>query len=138
MDRYLPDFLKGMTRAKRGKGVKKRVVVGASIAGNWASLLKIDDNKTELFSFLSGALLDSFQLVGKQLVIMDRNAVLSKPPPLDTTSLAPCTQEEADRYMMLHAVHDGYAGHSKITIRTVDTDVVVLAVALVCTLDEED
>jgi len=40
--------------------------------------------------------------------------------------------------MMLHAVHDAHAGHSKITIRTVDTDVVVLAVALACTLDEED
>jgi len=40
--------------------------------------------------------------------------------------------------MMLHAVHDADAGHSKITIRTVDTDVVVLAVALACTLNEED
>ena len=40
--------------------------------------------------------------------------------------------------MMLHATHAAHAGHSKITIRTVDTDVVVLAVALVCTLDEKD
>ena len=63
----------------------------ASIPDNWASLLKIDDNKTELFSFLSGALLDSFQLADKQLVITDRDAVLSKPPLLDTTSLAQCT-----------------------------------------------
>ena len=112
---------------------------GASISGNWASFLRVDINKTELFSFLSGALLDSFQLADKQLVITDGDAVLSKPPFLDTTRLiAPCTQEEADSRMMLHAAHAAHAGHSKITIRTVDTDVVVLAVALACTLDEED
>ena len=68
-NRYLPDSLKGTARAKRGKGVRRRVVGGASIPGNWASFLRVDDNKTELFSFLSGALLDSFQLAGKQLVI---------------------------------------------------------------------
>jgi len=39
---------------------------------------------------------------------------------------------------MLHAAHAAHAGHSKITIRTVDTDVVVLAVALACTLEEDD
>ena len=59
-DRYLPDSLKGTTRAKRGKGVRRRVVGGASIPGNWASFLRVDDNKTKLFSFLCGALLDSF------------------------------------------------------------------------------
>jgi len=137
-DRYLPDSLKGTARAKRGKGVRRRVVGGASIPGNWASFLRVDDNKTELFSFLSGALLDSFQLAEKQLVITNRDAVLSKPPLLDNTSLAPCTQEEADSRMMLHAAHAAHAGHSKITIRTVDTDVVVLAVALACTLEEDD
>jgi len=114
---------------------RRRVVGGASIPGNWTSFLRVDDNKTELFSFLSGALLGSLQLAGKQLVITDRDAVLSKPPLLDTTGLAPCTHQEADSRMMLHAAH---AGHSKITIRTVDTDVVILAVALACTLDEED
>ena len=93
-DRYLPDSLKGTARAKRGKGVRRRVVGDASIPGNWASFLRVDDNKTELFSFRSGALLDSFQLAGKQLVITNRDAVLIKPPLLDTTSLAPCTQKK--------------------------------------------
>ena len=40
--------------------------------------------------------------------------------------------------MMLHAAHAAYAGHSKITMRTVDTDVVVLAVALAYTLEEDN
>ena len=45
-DRYRPDSLKGTTRAKRGKGVRRRVVGRASIPGNWASFLRVDDNKT--------------------------------------------------------------------------------------------
>ena len=40
--------------------------------------------------------------------------------------------------MMLYTAHAAHAGHSKITIRTVDTDVVVLAVALARTLKEDD
>jgi len=39
---------------------------------------------------------------------------------------------------MRHAAHTAHAGHNKFTIRTVDTDVVVLAVALACTLEEDD
>ena len=131
-------FPHGHEKATRGKGVRRRVVGGASIPGNWASVLRVDDNKMELFSFLSGALLDSFQLADKQLVITDRDAVLSKPPLLDTASVAPCTHEESDSRMMLHAAHAAHAGRSKITTRTVDTDVVVLAVALACIFDEED
>ena len=111
------------------------MVGGASIPGNWASFLRVDDNMTELFSFLSGALHDSFQLAEKQLVITDGDTVLSKPPLPDITGLAPCNHEEADIRMMLHAAH---AGHNKIIIRTVDTDVVVLAVALTRTLAEDD
>ena len=138
MDHYSADSLKGTVRAKRGKGVRRRVVGCASIPGNWASFLRVDDNKAELFSFLSGALHDSFQLADKQLVITDGDAVLSKPSLPDTTGLAPCNHEEADTRMMLHTAHAAHAGHSKITIRTVDTDVVVLAVALARSLEEDD
>jgi len=88
-DGYLPDYLKGSTRAKRGKGVRRRVLGRASLPSNWVSFLRVDDNKTELFCFLSGALLDSFQLAEKELVITNRDTVLSKPPLQDTTSLAP-------------------------------------------------
>ena len=114
------------------------MVGGASIPDNWTSFLRVDDNMTELFSFLSGALHDSFQLAEKQLVITDGDTVLSKPPLPDVAGLAPCNHEEADTRMMLHAAHAAHAGHSKIIIRTVDTDVVVLAVALTRTLAKDD
>lgn len=136
-DRYITDSLKGTARAKRGKGVRRRVVGGATIPANWASFLRVDENKTELFSFVSGVLYDSFQLADKELLITKGDDVLRKPPLLDTSALAPCNHEEADTRIMLHAAHAAHSGHKKILICTVDTDVVVLAVTLARTLNEE-
>ena len=44
--------------------------------------------------------------------------------------LAPCSHEEADSRMLLHVSHAANHGHHKILIKTVDTDVVVLAVSV--------
>ena len=40
-----------------------------------------------------------------------------------------CNHEEADTRMLLHVAHATKHGHQKVSIRTVDTDVIVLAVA---------
>ena len=48
----------------------------------------------------------------------------------DTSSLAPCTHEEADTHMFLHLDDAVRHGHNRVLIQTVDTDVVVLAVVL--------
>ena len=42
---FIPYSLKGTARAKRGKGVRRRVV--ACIPGNWHDFLHVDRNKTE-------------------------------------------------------------------------------------------
>ena len=136
-DRYLEDTLKGTTRAKRGKGVRRRVVGGALIPGNWKDFLRVDSNKTELYKFLSHALFDLFNHEEKQLVITDGESVLSKPSLDDLSSLSPCNHEEADSRMLLHASHAAHCGHHKVLIRTVDTDVVVLAVSVAQGLGSE-
>ena len=46
------------------------------------------------------------------------------------SDLAPCTHEEADTRILLHLEDAVKQGYNKVSIRTVDTDVVVLAVAL--------
>jgi len=61
-------LVEGYSKSQAGKGVKRRVVGGATIPRNWASFLRVDENKTELFSFLSGVLYDSFQLADKELI----------------------------------------------------------------------
>ena len=95
-DTYRADSLKGSTHAKRGQGVRRRVVAAAAIPGNWQNFLRVDSNKTELFRFLSAALMEWFDQEDKQLVITDGEAVFSKPLLPDVTSLAPCNHEEAD------------------------------------------
>ena len=52
---------------------------GEVILGNWRDFLRVDRNKTELFHFLSKALLEVFNQHGKQLVITDGEYNLSKP-----------------------------------------------------------
>ena len=46
----------------------------------------------------------------------------------DLTCISPCTAEEADGRMLLHAGHTVRCGMDCITIRTVDSDVIVIAV----------
>ena len=62
---------------------------------------------------------------------------MSKPPLLDTSVLAPCNHKEAESLIMLHATHAAHNGHKKILICTVDTELVVLVVALAHTLKEK-
>ena len=75
--------------------------------------------------------MDSINIPGKQLITTEGQHVIAVPPNEETTSLAPCNHEEADTRMMLHAAAAMKCGHRKIAIRTVDTDVVVLAVWVV-------
>ena len=46
-----------------------------------------------------------------------------------TDEINPCNHEEADTRMLLHVAHATAQGHQKASIRTVDTDVIVLAVS---------
>ena len=48
----------------------------------------------------------------------------------DLASLAPCSHEEADTRLFIHAGDAARKGHRKLCIRTVDTDVAVLAIAM--------
>ena len=135
---YRADSLKASTREQRGKGVRRRVVDSAVIPGNWQSFLQVDSNKVELFGYLSTMLAESFQKEGKELVVTDGEQVICVPQQEDVNSLAPCNQEEADTRMMLHVAHAAQHGHHQIQVRTVDTDVVVLAAMVVQKLPAED
>ena len=49
----MPESLKADARSKRGKEVRRRVESSSAVPGNWQAFLRIDENKTELFSFLA-------------------------------------------------------------------------------------
>jgi hypothetical protein len=64
---YIPESLKADARSKRGKGVRRHVDPSSLIPGNWQAFLRIDDNKTELFSFLA---------INERLAPMERYVIL--------------------------------------------------------------
>lgn len=124
-DVYMPDSLKSDTRSKRGKGVRKRVEPRSPLPKNWEEFLRVDENKTELFSFLATTIADIstdkqvITTIGSDVLTINRQDVLR---------LAPCTHEEADTRILLHLSDAVQQGYTKAEIRTVDTDVLVLVI----------
>ena len=136
-DRYIPDSLKQGTRSSRGAvGARRRVCDMAVIPANWKSFLRSDDNKQELFKYLSQAA-TSIQLPNVTIVSTFEEDIISSKP-IEKDELAPCNHEEADTRIFIHANHAAKGGMRKIVIRTVDTDVVVLAIANVHKLDVDE
>ena len=128
LDVYQTDSLKGTTRQKRGKCVRRRVVPSATIPKNWKDFLRVEDNKTELFSFLSHQV-TLLQTEGKAVYATDRHDVLCSMAQIDLTGLVPCSHEEADTRLFQHVADAIKKGYRKLLVRTVDTDVVMVAIA---------
>ena len=136
-DEYFENSLKSQTRSKRGKGVRRRVEASANLPGNWQQFLRIDANKTELFSFLANHITHLELPTNKQLVTTLGSGVLCIPS-RDIRHLATCDHEEADTRMILHLADAAREGFHRILLRTVDTDVVVLAVAAAAKLNLQE
>ena len=115
-DEYHPESLKAETRSKRGKGVRRRAAPSTAIPGKWKEFLRIDENKVV-------ASIDC----SKQIISTHRTEVLCNQS-RDVSGLAPCTHEEADTRIILHLEDAVKEGNTKVSLRTVDTDVGVLAV----------
>ncbi|KAK3877040.1 hypothetical protein Pcinc_018219 [Petrolisthes cinctipes] len=134
-DEYFPDSLKTDTRKKRGKGTRRRVEPSSSIPGNWQAFLRIDKNKVELFAFLATRIATTE--TEKQIISTNHKEVLCTQP-RDVAGLAPCSHEEADTRILLHIQDAVRQGYTKVSIRTMDTDVVILAVAAAGRLDIDE
>ncbi len=63
----------------------------------------------------------------KQVISIHHNDVL-RTQSRDLSGLAPCSHEEADTRIMIRVDDAIKQGHTKTTIRTVETDVLILAV----------
>ena len=121
--------LKAATRKKRGKGIRRKVENNSQPPNNWNAFLRIDENKSELFRFLSNVIIirnfDESKLI---ICAFDETVICNQP--YNTSFIVPCTQEEADTRVFLHVQEMSRQGIWSIKIRTVDTDVVVIAIAL--------
>ena len=92
-------------------------------------------NKQKLFQFLAQCIVSLHE--EKQVITTKGKDILCSPARNNTTNLAPCTHEEANTRMTLHAADAVQEGYRKIVLRTVDTDVLVLAIAFAAILQEQ-
>ena len=126
-DTHKPGSLKADTREKRGSGARRRVAPTVKIPSNWNSFLRVEKNKKELFILLAQEK-GSIDVVDKEVYSTDDNRVVSNTARERLEGLQPCNHEEADTRIFLHVL-DAAKQHKRIMIRTVDTDVFVLAIS---------
>ena len=119
---YRPDSLKTTTRRKRGKGTKKQVEGRKKLPANWPKFLRENDNKTELFHLLSERVTTE-TFLDKVVITHGDEMLCSEATNVEWPS--PCTHEEANTRMLLHAADGVKQGRQNIVIRTV----VVLAIS---------
>lgn len=132
-DVYKKSSLKFETRTKRGQGVRRRVTGSSKTPTNWRSFLRDDNNKTELFHFLADKICAS---QATNITIATKGEGVVSNTLQSTDSLAPCTHEEADTRMFVHARDAVEKGNKSLVLKANDTDVVVIAVSVFSLLQE--
>ena len=95
----------------------------------WKEFLRADENKTKLFVFLSEDAACRPQGYDKELYTTHGSDVLRSPTRLDVSNIALCSHEKADTRLIFNSADAVLKGHRRVSIRTVDTDLLVLAVA---------
>ncbi|EDO43913.1 predicted protein [Nematostella vectensis] len=127
-DEYVESSLKVTTREARGHGVRQRVASGNKLPRNWRCFLRDSQNKQDLFQLLANCVA-SINSGEKCIVSSFRQGTLSSIPIEEVKRITPCSHEEADTRMFLHVAHALSSGSTRVVLRTVDTDVLVIAVA---------
>ena len=127
-DTYRTNSLKTSTREKRGKGVTCRVQGGGRLPLNWKLFLRSNRNKIEICQYIAKYISSAVQIDGKYIICTIDNKIIAYPEG-DYSEIEPCNHEEADSRIFLH-IKDSITRNKVSTclIRTVDTDVVVLAI----------
>uniref|UniRef100_H3B1L6 Uncharacterized protein n=1 Tax=Latimeria chalumnae TaxID=7897 RepID=H3B1L6_LATCH len=132
-DVYRQASLKSEARSKRGKGIWRRVTRSSKTLPNWQSFLRVDDNKTELFESLADKIA---LLTTTNRVIVTKGENIVKNIIISQQDIAPCSHEEADTHIFLHARHATMEGNKINMINANDTDVIVVAISVLSTLKE--
>ena len=121
---------------KRGKGIRRKVQDDSIAPTNWSGFLRLNQNKTELFASLSkGVLLHAED--DMVLTCSYDTTCITNTNQIASSFISPCNHEEADTRVFLHVSDISLQGHSKIIIRAVDTDVLVLAVSVSAHLKDQ-
>ena len=84
----------------------------------------------------------TFWLIRLHIIMSSQNVIVTKEEDavsnhtIDLAGVAPCTHEESDTRIFVHARHAAEAGSKVIMVKASDTDVLVIAVSVLQTLQE--
>ena len=140
-DVYLENSLKKQAREKRGQTSNVICALDdTKIPGNWNAFKSSDTNKGQLAVYLADRLLTRCtRLAARTTLVSTRGEnVIIDGPSNHSRHVAPCNQEEADTRLFLHAMEAAREGLSKLMVKTVDTDVVVIAISVYRRLGVEE
>ena len=125
-DSYHQDSLKAYTRTVRGEGTRRQVKGQYPVPRNWSDFLRNSSNKEELFQFLADTCVE---VLGKHVqTVSSKGTDIVSSPDVDT-QLGYCSHEEADTRLLLHVADVVTHGRTRVVVRTVDSDVLVLCIA---------
>ena len=134
--RYFPLSLKGDTRKGRESGLIVSVRENTPMVQHWTECLKDNSNKAELFHLIAEKITTNRTDHKMVLATHGENVIFSSA--IDIDHFSPCNHEETDTRMFLHLKDFSATGHRKVSLKTVDTDVVVIAISLFHKLDLEE
>uniref|UniRef100_H3A078 Uncharacterized protein n=1 Tax=Latimeria chalumnae TaxID=7897 RepID=H3A078_LATCH len=117
-----------LKRSKWGKGIRRRATETSKIPTNWWSFLHDDNNKIELFYFLADKIAETVIMTKGENIISNQMICLE--------DMAPCTHEEADTCIFIHARHATMEGNKVLMIDANGTGVVVIAISVLASLKE--
>ena len=137
-DVYRKKSIKSFAREERGAGTRIRVTSSTPVTRNWRSFLRVNENKEELFRLLTSKCLNIEKLSTIQVNFAVDDEVYKNYESEGGLPLSPCSHEEADTRMFVHVKNMANSGHQKVMIKTVDTDVVIIALALFSELNLEE
>ena len=123
-NRYFANSLKKTTRDISGSGIRLKVTSNGRLPKDWKSFLRCDENKKELFPFLANRIIGKIQ--SSNILVATGNDIRLCNRGIDISELMPCSNEEADLRLFLHARHAS-ENCNTLLIKTVDSDVVVIA-----------
>ena len=94
---------------------------------DWRNFLGDNGNKTDLFNFLADKI-EQMPSPNMAIVTKEENALSNHMISLEGVS--PCSHEEADIQIFVHARHAAQEGSKSLLVKASDTDILVIASAL--------
>ena len=125
---YREDSLNGEAWEGRGNAVRVSVKDSTTIYSDFKKFLRHNNNKTELFLLIADKV-PKFTQNTSTTAICTKLSEVTPNSKNNLSPLFPCNHEEADTRIFVHLSHAAQNGIKRALIKTVDTDVVAIALA---------